>query len=110
MDGPEIHYSVVAPGRFRLWTDPATPATDLLPAGRIDAPKPTTAAWSEGKWWLELDLSQVPPQFLLFYPRSQTHKPAFEGPEPLGIRHCELLNCIRGAHANQFVLMAQAAY
>lgn len=62
MDGPEIHYSVVAPGRFRLWTDPATPATDLLPAGRIDAPKPTTAAWSEGKWWLELDLSQVPPQ------------------------------------------------
>ena len=60
-DSPAIQYSVIAPDRFRLWTDPATPATDLLPAGRIDAPAPTTAAWSEGRWWLELDLNQVPP-------------------------------------------------
>ena len=59
-DRPAIIYSVIAPKRFRLWTDPSTPATDLLPAGRIDAPKPTSAGYSEGKWWLELDMTQLP--------------------------------------------------
>ena len=59
-DLPAIQYAVVAPGRFRLWVDSATPITDLLPAGRIDAPKPGTGAWSQKRWWLELDLNQLP--------------------------------------------------
>ncbi len=56
---PAIRYQRIADSRFRLWTDPATPATDLLPAGRIDAPVPSTAPWTNRRWWLELDLSGI---------------------------------------------------
>lgn len=56
---PAIRYQRLADSRFRLWTDPATPATDLLPAGRIDAPVPVTGPWAGKRWWLELDLSGI---------------------------------------------------
>lgn len=56
---PAIRYQRIADSRFRLWTDPATPATDLLPAGRIDAPGPATDPWTNRRWWLELDLSGI---------------------------------------------------
>lgn len=56
---PAILYQRLDDSRFRLWTDPATPATDLLPAGRIDAPVPSTAPWVGRPWWLELDLSGI---------------------------------------------------
>lgn len=59
--GPAILYERLTPTRFRLWTDPATPPTDLLPAGRIDAPKPTTLPWYNGGWCTELDLSALTP-------------------------------------------------
>lgn len=58
--GPAILYQRLTPTRFRLWTDPATPPTDLLPAGRIDAPKPTSLPWCNRGWCTELDLSALP--------------------------------------------------
>ena len=59
--GPAILYERLTTTRFRLWTDPATPPTDLLPAGRIDAPKTTTLPWYNGGWCTEMDLSALTP-------------------------------------------------
>ncbi len=60
--GPAILYQRLTPTRFRLWTDPATPPTDLVPAGRIDAPKTTTQPWWNHGWCTELDLSAIAPE------------------------------------------------
>ncbi len=59
---PEIRYEHLTPTRFRLWSEPPTTSTSLLPLGRVDLPKPTTKRWSGGKnWWLELDLAPETP-------------------------------------------------
>ena len=59
---PAIRYERLTPTRFRLWSEPPTTSTSLLPLGRVDLPKPTTKRWSGGKtWWLELDLAPETP-------------------------------------------------
>lgn len=56
-DLPDIRYTRISPDHFRLDCDPATPGTQLVPAGAI-----TTKAWTRrepfqsGRWMLEFDL------------------------------------------------------
>ena len=59
---PGTQYERLSPTRFRLWTDPKSPSTELFPASRITAPKPTKARFThQSSSWLELDLAPVAP-------------------------------------------------
>ncbi len=59
---PGTQYLRLSPMRFRLWTDPKSPSTELFPASRISAPKPTKARFThQSSSWLELDLAPMGP-------------------------------------------------
>ena len=57
---PTLRYTRLSATRFRLDCDPATPPTDLLPTGRIEAWKPIKERFKQTKWGLEWDLAPQP--------------------------------------------------
>ena len=58
-DLPVIRYTRVSPTRFLLDSDPATPATPMIPSGTITAAPTLSGPYKSGQWSLELDLAEL---------------------------------------------------
>ena len=58
-DLPVIRYTRVSPTRFLLDSDPATPATPMVPSGTITAAPTLSGPYKSGPWSLELDLAEL---------------------------------------------------
>jgi hypothetical protein len=57
---PALRYTRLSATRFRLDCDPATPPTEVIPAGRIEAWKPASSSFLVRHWGLEWDLAPQP--------------------------------------------------
>ena len=59
MGGHKISRTRVRPTRFLLDSDPATPATPMVPSGTITAAPTLSGPYKSAQWSLELDLADL---------------------------------------------------
>ena len=57
--GPALIYERLSDTCLRISIDPHAPASDLLPAGRMNPVTKCTGAWKDAQGWIQLDLSQI---------------------------------------------------